>query len=204
MLPVTPSIGSDRFGSYTIPVDPWRIDRRIRQIPISSQRVFFDFRVGIGGIGALPKGAGTLQLFGAHLFLLLSLILAAAPQRVASRWPSGLVCMWNYFWLCSSSGSSNSNCNSNSYGSNISRSNSNSSPSWLANSRSVRWTPRWIRPNQDEIQKKLWKRNGLKNWECSNFRDMKIFLEIISGFWENSLNCMMFLTKKIKDQDQHR
>jgi len=77
-------------------------------------------------------------------------------------------------------------------------------PSWLANSRSVRWTPRWIRPNQDEIQKKLVMKNGWKNWECSNFRDIKIFLEIISGFWENSLSCMMFLTKKIKDQDQHR
>jgi len=47
-------------------------------------------------------------------------------------------------------------------------------------------------------------KNGWKNWECSNFRDIKIFLEIISGFWENSLSCMMFLTKKIKDQDQHR
>jgi len=48
--------------------------------------------------------AGCCNCFGAHLFLLLSLILARLPQTAASTalLALGLVCMWNYFWLCSS------------------------------------------------------------------------------------------------------
>lgn len=77
--------------------------RSIQRDPeISGQSSGSDRSLGIAIIPISYRrvaGRGTLQLFGAHLFLLLSLILAAAPQRACNLLAALGACLYVKLFL---------------------------------------------------------------------------------------------------------